>query len=118
MYAFPRIDIPEKAIEHAKSKKLALNAFYCFERLNQTGICVVVAVSDKDQEHIIFVQQYYHHIVLFYISLRAIYGKDLVHNAIDVSPDVQQAKNDINLLFGDLDRDEQGEKISIKISDK
>jgi hypothetical protein len=51
---------------------------------------------------------------IFHISLRAIYGKDLVHNAIDVSPDVQQAKNDINLLFGDLDRDEQGEKSPIK----
>ncbi|CAF1540685.1 unnamed protein product, partial [Adineta steineri] len=40
------------------------------------------------------------------ISLRAMYGKDLVHNAIDVSPDVQHAKNDIHLIFGDLDKDE------------
>jgi len=39
------------------------------------------------------------------------YGKDLVHNAIDVSTDVQQAKNDIHLIFGDLDREEQGKKI-------
>ncbi|CAF1461912.1 unnamed protein product, partial [Adineta steineri] len=31
-------------------------------------------------------------------SLRAMYGKDLVHNAIDVSPDVQHAKNDIHLI--------------------
>ncbi|CAF3832047.1 unnamed protein product [Rotaria sordida] len=39
-------------------------------------------------------------------SLRALYGKDLVHNAIDVSMDVEQAKNDIHLIFGDLDREE------------
>ncbi len=50
------------------------------------------------------------------ISLRAIYGKDLVHNAIDVSTDVQQVKNDIHLIFGDLDREEQGKK-NIKIND-
>ncbi len=46
-------------------------------------------------------------------SLRAIYGKDLVHNAIDVSTDVQQAKNDIDLIFGDLDRDEHGKKTDL-----
>ncbi|CAF0958608.1 unnamed protein product [Rotaria sordida] len=39
-------------------------------------------------------------------SLRALYGKDLVHNAIDVSMDVEQAKNDVHLIFGDLDREE------------
>lgn len=42
------------------------------------------------------------------LSLRAVYGKDLIHNAVDVSHDVQQAKNDVQLIFGDLDRDEAG----------
>ena len=41
-------------------------------------------------------------------SLRAMYGKDLVHNAIDVSPSVQQAKDDIHMIFGDLDKEEHG----------
>ena len=36
------------------------------------------------------------------------YGKDLVHNAIDVSPSVQQAKDDIHMIFGDLDKEEHG----------
>ncbi|CAF2556903.1 unnamed protein product [Rotaria sp. Silwood2] len=39
-------------------------------------------------------------------SLRALYGKDLVHNAVTVSIDVEQAKHDIQLIFGDLDREE------------
>ena len=49
MYAFPRIDIPEKAIEHAKSKKLAPDAFYCFELLDKTGICVVPGSGFKQR---------------------------------------------------------------------
>lgn len=47
---------------------------------------------------------------IFFFSLRAIYGKDLVHNAIEVSSTVEQAQNDIHLIFGDLDREEQGKK--------
>ncbi|CAF2054815.1 unnamed protein product [Rotaria magnacalcarata] len=39
-------------------------------------------------------------------SLRALYGKDLVHNAIDVSSGAEQGKQDIHLIFGDLERDE------------
>ncbi len=39
------------------------------------------------------------------------YGKDLVHNAIDVSTDTQQVQHDIHLIFGDLDREEHGKKI-------
>jgi hypothetical protein len=39
------------------------------------------------------------------------YGKDLVHNAVDVSSDVHQVKNDIHLIFGDLDQEEHGKKI-------
>jgi predicted deacetylase len=38
------------------------------------------------------------------------YGKDLIHNAIDVSPTVEKAQNDIHLIFGDIDQEEQGEK--------
>ena len=45
----------------------------------------------------------------FCFSLRALYGKDLIHNAIEVSPDAAKAKDDIHLLFGDLDQVEQGE---------
>ncbi|CAF0870355.1 unnamed protein product [Rotaria sordida] len=41
MYAFPRIELPKKAIEHAKSKNMAPDAFYCFQLLEKTGICVV-----------------------------------------------------------------------------
>ncbi|CAF2040801.1 unnamed protein product, partial [Rotaria magnacalcarata] len=36
-------------------------------------------------------------------SLRALYGKDLVHNAIDVSSGAEQGKQDIHLIFGDLE---------------
>jgi alanine transaminase len=49
MYAFPRIDIPEKAVEHAKSKKMAPDAFYCFELLEKTGICVVPGSGFKQR---------------------------------------------------------------------
>ena len=40
-------------------------------------------------------------------SFRALYGKDLVHNAIDVITDTEQVKNDIELIFGGVDKDEQ-----------
>ncbi len=46
-----------------------------------------------------------------YCSIRAIYGKDLVHNAVDVSSDAAQVKNNMDLIFGDLDREEHGKKI-------
>ncbi|XP_067948201.1 alanine aminotransferase 1-like [Watersipora subatra] len=41
MYCFPNIDIPQRAAEHAKSKGMAPDAFYCFELLEKTGLCVV-----------------------------------------------------------------------------
>ncbi|NXO54438.1 ALAT2 aminotransferase, partial [Aramus guarauna] len=41
MYAFPRIFIPSKAIEEAKSHKMAPDMFYCMKLLEETGICVV-----------------------------------------------------------------------------
>jgi len=41
MYAFPRITIPNKAIQAAKEKNMAPDAFFCFQLLEETGICVV-----------------------------------------------------------------------------
>ena len=41
MYAFPRIDLPLKAIEHARAMKMEPDMFYCLELLEETGICVV-----------------------------------------------------------------------------
>jgi len=41
MYAFPRIDLPEKAIAAAAAKGQAADAFYAFALLEKTGICVV-----------------------------------------------------------------------------
>lgn len=41
MYAFPQITIPEKAIAAAKEKGQAADAFYAFELLETTGICIV-----------------------------------------------------------------------------
>ncbi|XP_034473708.1 alanine aminotransferase 1 [Drosophila innubila] len=41
MYVFPKIDIPQKAIEAAKAKNMAADVFYAFELLESTGICIV-----------------------------------------------------------------------------
>lgn len=41
MYAFPRIHLPKKAIDAAKVKGQAPDAFYCYNLLEETGICVV-----------------------------------------------------------------------------
>ena len=41
MYAFPRLDLPPKAIEAAKAAEQAPDAFYCFALLEETGICTV-----------------------------------------------------------------------------
>ncbi|KAG5887845.1 hypothetical protein JTB14_005611 [Gonioctena quinquepunctata] len=41
MYAFPQIRLPPKAIEAAKKKGQAPDAFYAFELLESTGICIV-----------------------------------------------------------------------------
>ncbi|KAJ2943492.1 hypothetical protein O0L34_g16600 [Tuta absoluta] len=41
MYAFPRIDLPPKAIEAAKAAGQAPDVFYAFKLLEETGICVV-----------------------------------------------------------------------------
>eukprot|EP00079_Xenopus_tropicalis_P008529 XP_002931716.1 PREDICTED: alanine aminotransferase 2 [Xenopus tropicalis] len=41
MYAFPRIFIPDKAIEKAKEHQMAPDMYYCMRLLEETGICVV-----------------------------------------------------------------------------
>ncbi|KAL7058885.1 hypothetical protein AAHC03_013199 [Spirometra sp. Aus1] len=41
MYAFPRLHLPQKALEAAKDKKMPLDVFYVTELLENTGICVV-----------------------------------------------------------------------------
>lgn len=37
MYAFPRIDIPKKAIEAAKQQNKKPDVFYAFKLLEETG---------------------------------------------------------------------------------
>lgn len=41
MYAFPQIKLPAKAIEAAKKAGQAPDAFYAFQLLENTGICIV-----------------------------------------------------------------------------
>ncbi|OWK49451.1 Alanine aminotransferase 2 [Lonchura striata] len=41
MYAFPRIEIPARALDAAKEKKQAPDMFFCMRLLEETGICVV-----------------------------------------------------------------------------
>ncbi|KAI8391761.1 pyridoxal phosphate-dependent transferase [Radiomyces spectabilis] len=41
MYLFPQIQIPEKAIEAAKEKNMAPDAFYAMAMLEATGVCVI-----------------------------------------------------------------------------
>jgi alanine transaminase len=41
MYAFPKIDIPQKAVEEAKKQNIAPDMLYVLEMLDQTGVCCV-----------------------------------------------------------------------------
>jgi len=41
MYAFPRIDLPPKAIQAAKEAGQTPDTFYCFRILEEIGLCVV-----------------------------------------------------------------------------
>ncbi|ELU06197.1 hypothetical protein CAPTEDRAFT_162690 [Capitella teleta] len=41
MYAFPQIHMPQKAIDEAKAKGTKPDTMYCFQLLEETGICVV-----------------------------------------------------------------------------
>ena len=49
MYAFPRIDLPKKTIEHAKLINVTPDTFYCFQFLEKTGICVVPGSGFKQR---------------------------------------------------------------------
>lgn len=41
MYTFPRVTLPQKAIELAKKEGKAPDMFYCMKLLEETGICLV-----------------------------------------------------------------------------
>lgn len=41
MYAFPRIELPDKAIEKAKSLDQKPDFYYAMRLLESTGICIV-----------------------------------------------------------------------------
>eukprot|EP00536_Pseudo-nitzschia_multiseries_P012637 jgi/Psemu1/209304/e_gw1.494.19.1 len=41
MYAFPKIEIPPKAIIYAEENDMTPDTFYCLSLLEETGICVV-----------------------------------------------------------------------------
>ncbi|XP_032388464.1 alanine aminotransferase 2-like isoform X2 [Etheostoma spectabile] len=41
MYSFPRITIPEKAVQEAMDKGQEPDMFYCMKMLEETGICLV-----------------------------------------------------------------------------
>ncbi|EEB17477.1 Alanine aminotransferase, putative [Pediculus humanus corporis] len=47
MYAFPKIDMPEKALQEAKSKNMPADTFYAFQLLESTGICVIPGTGFK-----------------------------------------------------------------------
>jgi len=41
MYLFPRITIPDKAVEAAKKEGKEPDVFYCMKLLDSTGVCLV-----------------------------------------------------------------------------
>ncbi|XP_063155845.1 alanine aminotransferase 1 isoform X2 [Candoia aspera] len=41
MYAFPRIELPPRAVQEAKAQGQAPDMFFCLRLLEETGICVV-----------------------------------------------------------------------------
>ncbi|KAJ8715842.1 hypothetical protein PYW08_013127 [Mythimna loreyi] len=41
MYAFPRIELPPKAVEAARAENKPADLFYAFRLLEETGICIV-----------------------------------------------------------------------------
>lgn len=43
MYAFPRIQLPDKALEAAEEQEMTPDTLYALSLLNETGICVVPA---------------------------------------------------------------------------
>lgn len=87
MYAFPRFELPPKAIEAAKDAGQAADVFYAFQLLEETGkpiepipiylfspfliemfrlqaFASLLAVAlDKSPAHIISVQQFYRNLI-------------------------------------------------------
>lgn len=43
MYCFPRIQMPERALEQAKEQSTSVDTLYAVSLLQETGICVVPA---------------------------------------------------------------------------
>lgn len=41
MFAFPRIELPEKAIEAAQKQKIEPDMKYCLDLLNEKGVCLL-----------------------------------------------------------------------------
>ncbi|KAK3102619.1 hypothetical protein FSP39_012706 [Pinctada imbricata] len=50
MYAFPRIFIPQKAVDEAKAEGKSPDSFYCFKLLESTGICTVPGSGFGEKE--------------------------------------------------------------------
>lgn len=50
MYAFPQIFLPQGAVEEAKKRNQTPDAFYCFQLLETTGICVVPGSGFRQKE--------------------------------------------------------------------
>uniref|UniRef100_A0A8C8RER0 Alanine aminotransferase 1 n=1 Tax=Pelusios castaneus TaxID=367368 RepID=A0A8C8RER0_9SAUR len=50
MYAFPRIQLPARAVQEAQARGLAPDMFYCRQLLEETGICVVPGSGFGQQE--------------------------------------------------------------------
>ncbi|KAI8927866.1 pyridoxal phosphate-dependent transferase [Entophlyctis helioformis] len=51
MYLFPRIRLPEKAIQAALAEGKQPDEFYCMALLNATGVCVVAGSGFRQQEN-------------------------------------------------------------------
>lgn len=50
MYAFPRILLPQKAIDAAKAKGMTPDSFYCFAMLEEIGLCTVPGSGFGEKE--------------------------------------------------------------------
>jgi alanine transaminase len=50
MYAFPRVDLPPKALAHAEATRQTPDTLYAVSLLEETGICVVPASGFKQKE--------------------------------------------------------------------
>ncbi|RUS84729.1 hypothetical protein EGW08_007516 [Elysia chlorotica] len=49
MYAFPRIYLPDKAVQAAKAAGQTPDSFYCFALLEETGICTVPGSGFREE---------------------------------------------------------------------